>query len=222
MMFTSDKKEDRLLEMEEYIWNNLDAVRNYPDIDNLPSYSDNPNYKAQLQKLNYENYIQKGDIHYFFSRVLFLYKVKFYSYFSAQQCVECYLKAFINFKNKKVPEVHNLEKILIECRNIQNPIEPFINSDHLEAIIRKYNPFNELPRYPIYKHGPKKSGFVSWYPHDIYFLDYFVYKMREIFLISNNSLDILKNIDFELDETKTEFPDFYNIFTLENINFYTK
>jgi hypothetical protein len=65
------------------------------------------------------------------------------------------------------------------CRTKETDINSFINDDKVSIIIAKYGPFYELARYPVHKQHPK-NGYAFLIPDDVYILDYFVMKMREI------------------------------------------
>lgn len=62
---------------------------------------DKNTYKRKLDNIGFEYYITWADRHYFVSRTLFMNYVFDYSYFSAFQCIENYLKAFIKSKKTK-------------------------------------------------------------------------------------------------------------------------
>lgn len=148
-------------------------------------------YKTKKEELAFNHYVRSGDIHYFVSRTLFLLGVCEYSFFTAQQCIELYLKAYIKYKGITPPDGHALPDLVNECRKIPGN-DDFIRSDRLMTIAERFNPFYEYPRYPVQKSRPLNGTYAFIYPDDIQPLDYFVYKMREIISYPENSYDILK------------------------------
>jgi HEPN domain-containing protein len=186
---------------------------------NVPIYNkkNKKDYRNALNKIDYYNFVQSADYHYFISRILFLHYITDYAQFSGYQCIENYLKAYLKFKGEVPPDKHDLQLLLQLCR-AKGPIAPFINSDNIVIIIAKYAPFYELARYPV-QHEHPKSGYALVIPDDIYILDYFVMKMREILVVPTNTWDIFKDGHFKLHQCQQNFPDFYNTFFENNINF---
>ena len=176
-------------------------------------------YENAVKQSSYLDYIQSADYHYFISRVLFLHKITDYSLFSGHQCVENYLKAYLKYCEEQPHNTHNLKELLKKCRENTSLKTSFINTDKIDYIIRRYEPFFELARYPVHKNRPK--GGHGWvYPNDIYTLDYFVYKMRKTMAIPEGTRDIFSQEGhFSLIICKEEFPDFYEFFKMNNINF---
>lgn len=164
---------------------------------------------------------QSADYHYFISRILFLHHILNYSQFSGHQCIENYLKAYLKYKEQIPPNTHDLQKLLRYCRAEEPVADSFINNDNIEIIIAKYEPFYELARYPVQKQHPK-DGYAFLIPDDIFILDYFVMRMREILAIPANTWDVLKDGHVNLFQCQQNFPNFYNFFFVDNINFTEK
>lgn len=176
-------------------------------------------YLDALEKIDYWQFIQSADYHYFISRILFLHHILEYSLFSGYQCIENYLKAYLKHKGLIPPNSHDLRELLRRCRDVkQSVVDTFIHSDNITIIIAKYEPFYELARYPVQKQHPK-GGYAFVIPDDIYILDYFVMRMRELLAIPANTWDILKDGHYSLYQCQQSFPDFYNFFFVNNINF---
>lgn len=176
-------------------------------------------YRDALNKIEYWQFVQSADYHYFISRILFLHHILEYSQFSGYQCIENYLKAYLKHKGNIPPAIHDLRELHRRCLDVnQSAIDDFIHNDNITIIISKYEPFYELARYPVQRQLPK-AGYAFIIPNDIYILDYFVMKMREILVIPKNTWDILMDGHHDLFRCKSLFPDFYNSFIEDNINF---
>lgn len=171
----------------------------------------------EIKKTPYHEYIVFADYHYFVSRILFMNFLDFYSYFSGQQCIENYLKAFIRFRHKTPKRTHCLSELLNTCKENALGKEEFLYSDDISTIIYKYEPFNEMPRYPVSK--TRTYGFVTSFPEDIFILDYFVYKFREIMPFPERGRDILKGDHLYLTDCKKQSPFLYKVFLDNNINY---
>ena len=187
---------------------------NVPSIEEL----EREDYREAVEKTEYWSYVQSADYHYFISRILFLHHITSYSYFCGHQCLENYLKAYLKFKNQHPPNEHILRNLLGRCRSISPSSDSFIHGENISIIVAKYEPFYELARYPVQKKRPK-SGYAFLIPDDIYVLDYFVMKMRQILSIPDNTWDILKHGHYDLHQCQRSFPSFYNLFFANNINF---
>lgn len=178
-------------------------------------------YQEALENVEYWNFVQSADYHYFISRILILHHIREYSQFSGYQCIENYLKAYLKYKGQIPPKSHDLQELLQLCRENETELGSFIHGDRISVVIAKYEPFYELARYPVQKHHPK-NGYVLLVPYDIYVLDYFVMRMREILPIPTNTWDILKNGHYSLHQCQRMCPDFYQMFLADNINFREK
>lgn len=95
----------------------------------------------------------------------------------------------------------------------------FIHSDYISTILKTYEPFYEFVRYPVQNVRPKDGIYCMFYPSGIEVLDYFVYKMKEIFPKSKNNWNILKDGLMDLQLCQMKRPDFYSEFKKNNINF---
>ena len=171
-------------------------------------------YADRVEKTAYWSYIQSADYHYFVSRVLFMNHVIEYSNFSGHQCIETYLKAYLKFRNVIPPNWHSLGKLIGRANEVSE--DTFIESAELSVIAAKYEPFYELARYPVQRRGPK-CGYAFIYPDDIYILDYFVLKMRQIMSIPENTWDLFRNGHFKLEQAKRNAPEFYGLVFSNNI-----
>lgn len=178
---------------------------------------DEHTYKGKLINIGYVYYIKSADEHYFVSRTLFMNYIFDYSLFSAYQCIENYMKAFIKYKNQVPPLTHNLIELKEKCSKLVTKNDAFIDSKELSTIIYKYNPFYTMPRYPVSRE--KWFPNAHLHPDDIYVLDYFVMKFREMLPYPENMSDILKENNFTQFLCKKNVPSFYDTFLQGNINF---
>lgn len=179
--------------------------------------TDKRKFDLEIEKTPYYEFIVYADYHYFISRILFMNSLTLYSFFSGQQCIENYLKAYIRFRNKIPKTSHCLSDLLSICKELSTENEDFLFSDDILTILYKYEPFNEMPRYPVSK--TRTNGYIWSYPEDIYILDYFVYKFREIMPFPDGNQDILKEENFYINFCKRDSPLLYNCFLDRNINF---
>lgn len=208
-------KEEKLNAIEKYIDEltyclglNLSNINETEDV--------SANYIDNKDKLEYHDFIFSADAHYFIFRVLFLSGLLSYSFFAGQQCVELYLKAFIKFKGNVPPDGHDLIKLIVTCRSLEQ--NGFVVSDRIMTIAQRFNPFYEYPRYPVQKKRPKgPHGFV--HPLDVEPLDYFVFKMREIMPYPNNKYDLLSEGCPYGGIVTAERTNFINTFKSGNLNF---
>jgi len=191
------------------------SALNVPEFETLTK----QDYKSEVAKISYWFFIQHADQHYFVARILFMQQVLEYSLFCGQQCIENYLKAYLKYYNTIPPNTHDLQILLDKCRSLSHTLEPFIASAHIEMIVQLFNPFNELGRYPIQRKRPKNGEYISMYPTDIYNLDYFVYRMREILSIPANTWDIFREGLQHLYTSDDGCPEFNSTFKADNINF---
>ena len=209
---------EKCLSDERYIDFLIKSVKD--GMNNVPAFErvDKQRYEEQKGKLGYWDFVSHADYHYFVSRVLFLFHVTEYAKFAAYQCIENYLKAFIKFKGVQPPDIHDLFRLLEIClANTED--EQFIASERIRLAIKMYIPFYEVPRYPVGKSHPT-SPYGSLIPDDIYVLDYFVLKMREILHAPDpDGWDILKRGHYRLNQTQVNFPGFYAVFLQNNANF---
>ena len=178
---------------------------------------DNHTYKEKLINIDYEYYVKSAHDHYFVSRTLFMNYFFDYSLFSAYQCIENYLKAFIKNKNQVPSLTHDLIMLKEKCSDLVTINDAFIDSVELSTIIYKYNSFYTMPRYPVSREKWLPNAHL--HPDDIYVLDYFVMKFRQMLPLPENMSDILKENDCSLFLCKENSPSFYNTFLQGNINF---
>lgn len=173
-------------------------------------------YDSNKKESAFHDYLRFGNHHYFASRVLFLSGVEEYSFFTAQQCRELYLKAYINYLGEVSPDGHDLRVLVKKCRDISD--NEFICSDRIMTIAERFNPFYEYSRYPVYRTRPQGGAYSFIYPDDIKPLDYFVFKMREIMTYPSNSYDLVKMGKMQGGYNHYT-QDASTLFQLENINF---
>ncbi len=204
--------------IEEYILFSKKAVDQYPLAINLPRTETNANYKQDISQTEAWQYIQSADYHYFVSRILFLNHVVEYSFFSAQQCIENYLKAYLRDHNEIPPNHHKLVALLSKCKPLSKDPLSFINSVYADVIIQKFDSFNEVARYPVQSVRPK-GGYSFLHSDDIYMLDYFVFRMRKVISMPKGTWDIFSNGIMNLQMCMENCPEFYNRFKENNINF---
>lgn len=178
---------------------------------------DDHSYNEKLNNIGYEYYIYSADNHYFVSRTLFMNYIFEYSLFSAYQCIENYLKAYIKHKKQLPPLTHNLMSLKEKCSKHATIDDAFIDSVELSTIIYKYDPFYTMPRYPVSRE--KWLPRAHLHPDDIYILDYFVMKFRQMLPYPENMRDILKENHITEFLCREKAPSFYDTFLQGNINF---
>lgn len=176
-------------------------------------------YRVAKTKCEYWRFVQAGDHHYFVARVLFLQGLGEYSRFSGHQCIENYLKALISIDGASPPDAHRLRSLRGLCLSSWNQRFPFVVSDECTVILEMYEPFYEIPRYPLAKTAGPDGGYSTVFPCDIWPLDYFVFRMREVLAIPGNTWDIMKNGHYSLVTAYKQSPYLVDLFKAGNINF---
>ncbi len=177
-------------------------------------------YQTQLANVPWEHFVQKADYSYFVARTLLTQNVYLYGLFCAQQCVETYLKAFLKKSGAPIPQHHRLNDLLVESQQVHCEGDSFFHSPYAEAICRKYDPFYEIARYPVQISRPVDGKCIWVSGIDELILDYFVYQMRKILQMHPDSWDILGSQGHQdLWLVKEHRPDFYRLFTTNNLNF---
>lgn len=188
---------------------------------NAPETEKNLKYAEDLKKANYFDFISSGDYAYFTSRIIFLQGLGVIAFLLAHQAIENYLKAYIKFKGGDIKQMHDLMYLLGECRHFADG-KSFLHSTRANLIASRYNPFYELPRYPVQKTRPKDGRYGFVVPDDIYWLDYFIYKLRNEMPIPDGTWDTFKNghpWGTTLFSGEGESEKVITLFKLENINF---
>jgi HEPN domain-containing protein len=175
-------------------------------------------YKDAVRNTEYWRYSQSADYHYFVSRVLFVQHVTEYGLFAGHQCVENYLKGYLKARGSLPENTHKLADLLGAARSLGLAADTFIHEKRASIIVAKYEPFYELARYPVQRSRPK-GGYALIVPDDIFLLDYFVLRMREMLSIPTNTWDILSDGHFNLEMCKDNNPALYNLLFWNNINF---
>lgn len=174
-------------------------------------------YQERFEKVNYYSFIHSADYHYFVSRILFQLSAGSYSLFCAQQCIENYFKSYLLLsgidRNDRVFDKHDLIVLVKKIREV--PIcHSFFKNPLLMEIVQRFN-FNQWPRYPIPKSGPRVMVCFS---DDVKYLDYFVFRMKEIIPIPEGYIDSIKRPGVFRGSGSNEFLN--ALFKLENINFF--
>ena len=177
-------------------------------------------YLSQLPTIPWESFVQSADYSYFVARTLLTQFVTLYGWFCAHQCVEGYLKAFLQKVGVHIPQHHVLNKLLLECQKAHTDVGSFFRSTHAATICKMYEPFYEMARYPVQIKRPVDGKYMWMSGKDEKTLDYFVYKMRRILPMPSRGWDILTAEGHnELMLVKVERADFYRLFTDGNLNF---
>lgn len=182
-----------------------------------PTVKDKRKYKVSLVRSKYQDFIGLGDYHYFVCRVIFMKKIGVYSFFCAQQCIENYLKAYMVFRKSKVKEGHELIKLFKKCRNLANQ-GSFLKTKRAEIIIKRFDPFYEVPRYPFVRRGTG-GGYTMTHPDDVYPLDYFIYRMRKEMPMPSGVWDLLSDGRPYHASMLDKNDELVAYFKLKNINF---
>lgn len=178
-------------------------------------------FRINYQKVSYAYFMTSGDYHYFIARIIFVKGAGIYAFFSGHQCIENYLQAFIKYLGIEYSPKgnHNLLNYLSLAKE-RAPKRSFLRSNQIKTICDRFNPFYELPRYPVHHARPKDGLFGFLMPDDIYLLDYFVLKMREIMPLPKGTWDVLdKGIPYEASMIENISPELIEAFKNENVNF---
>ena len=137
--------------------------------------------------------------------------------------MENYLKAFLQMHGVRPPTHHRLRSLLGRCRATTGPVPDFIGSDEAEAIACRFEPFNELARYPVQRVYPD-GGYATVLPDDVKILDYFVYRMTPLVPVPANTWDLFRvggpgEGHYRLHQCQAQFPEFYALVKQDNLNF---
>lgn len=181
----------------------------------------NISYHSDLQQADYGGFINSGDYCYFVARILFLKGLGIIAFTLAHQAIENYLKAYLKYSVKQIAQGHDLLALLNKCIKIA-PTTSFLHSARANTIVCRFDPFYELPRYPVQKHRPKGGSYAYLMPDDIYPLDYFIKKMREEMPLPQGVWDIFKqDLPFGTSLFKGQLgsDELINMFKANNINF---
>jgi HEPN domain-containing protein len=167
-------------EIEEMLAAHLQAKRNDPTLDNLPTVTvlSRSQIQSQIEAVEYSDFLRHAQYHYAVARLLFQARLHWYAFYCSQQAVETYLKAFIKHRGGLPPMTHELSKLLERARELDTTSQ-FINGPHIESVVLKFDPYNELPRYPAHRVGTENPAMVGFFPDDMQVLDYFVLRMHE-------------------------------------------
>ncbi|HVG17712.1 MAG TPA: HEPN domain-containing protein [Blastocatellia bacterium] len=210
---------ERIAAIENYLLRARDAAN--AGADNLsPFVKDRSHYDEILKNLDYNAYLQRGDMHYFVARILLLNWVAEYGYFCSQQCIENYLKGYLRGKGVIPPQEHNLDRLLEAAKKLTVDMGSFLQSDFIKVIVDKFNPFYELARYPAQITKPKDGKYVMFASLDVETIDYFIYRMRLIMKPPLGGWDILSDHGHkDLNMCREYRPEFYQFFLRDNMNF---
>ncbi len=176
--------------------------------------------KDELKELPYYKFIIYADYHYFVSRILFLNEIFEYSAFAGYQCIENYLKATIKYFNEIPKKTHRLSSLLNHCISLSPEGLDFLRGNEIKTIISKYDPFYSMSRYPI--SNIRIDAYLYEYPDDIYLLDYFVYRFKELLPFPNRYRSVFNGDHYLINSCKENSPDVFSLFTKQNINFITE
>ena len=181
---------------------------------------DRKGHADRLSRAGWEHFAQKADYSYFVSRILLAQHIYLYGFFCAHQCVECYLKASLKKAGSKIPQHHNLNALLTECRKVFPDSESFLQTDYAQALGLKFDPFYEFPRYPTQTTRPA-GGKYMWASGDSErVLDYFVYRMRDLLGFAPKHWDVLgPDGHYDLLLTTRKQPRVNALFRAGNLNF---
>jgi len=184
-----------------------------------PTEKDRARFNQKMATVEWTQFVQRADYHYFVGRILLSQNIHLYGLFCAHQCVENYLKAYRAFCTAKPLTIHELIKLLQESRSVTADTTSFIHSADAETICEKFGPFYEIGRYPVQITRPKDGKYVAMPKVDQLVLDYFVNRMRNLLTLPPGSWDLLSpqgHVDLHM--VKELHPDFYAMFSEGNLN----
>ncbi len=162
---------------------------------------------SKISRKSFSGYAEKGTDLYFAGRILCRMGIETFL-FLFHQSIENYLKSFLILKKGSIGLFeHDLEKLLKNCTDEASNLESVVlTSKYLDFIVKKYNLFYEISRYPEFKKtGP--SVYTLFIPEERSYMDLFILEMRKLlklkplkdenefglgfsnrFIISNNSI----------------------------------
>jgi hypothetical protein len=73
------------------------------------------------------------------------------------------------------------------------PNQTLSSKEYIEIIVERFDPFNEVVRYPVARTRPEGGAWTSIYPTDMHVMDYFIYKMRQVVPVPPKHNDIFKS-----------------------------
>jgi HEPN domain-containing protein len=205
-------------EVEAGLLFDLAAKERRPEVHNIPSLlsRERKDFERLQNEGEYVSFVDSAFDHYLSARVLFSYHHYWYALFCAQQTVETYLKGFLRYRNASVPTSHKLMELLDRCREHADGSQ-FILGKPMEATARKFEPYNEIGRYPIARLGP--PGALSCVmPETMWVLDYFVYRMRNEIPVPQRRADPFRCL-MPFDLTGDRKQELEELLRWQNINF---
>lgn len=213
------QKDNAPEQVEQWLIANRDAKAASPDVLNLPTLEERCglDYQTRKASLQYADYLLYAEQHYAIARILCQSRVWVYGFFCAQQAVETYLKAYLKMHGSEPKNTHDLSKLLQTCRALKRG-DDFIDGAHIEIVVSMFDAYNEVGRYPVHKRGPAGTMGAT-FPHDLYAMDYFVYKLRELVPTPANHSSLFSNTHVFLSRMQHLQPETYRLITADNINF---
>ena len=212
----SPQEIERILSLMKKFKETYERVDSVPTLEKLTR----EQFKQEAATVDYTSYVSSAHFHYQVARLRFIFQMHGYALFCSQQTVETYLKAYLKKENVEPPMSHSLEDLLGLCRSLGNR-PAFIDSPYIEIIVQKFDPYNEVARYPVQRTRPEfLKGWFSVFPEDMHILDYFIYKMREVIQLPDSNLDLFKSgVHIQCPRLREDFPYVWGKLTEENINF---
>ena len=206
-------------EIERLLAHRRRVKEEHPDAPNLPTVERSPTaaFYQEVAAATHLCYVRSGEKNYAVARLLSELQVFDYAMFCGQQSVENYLKAYIKSLGKQPSATHSLAGLLSECRDGMGA-DSFLASDAAETIAQVFDPFNEIARYPVHRTGPKGRAWTLFYPDDMYILDYFVFRMRELLPVPENQSTLFRSRHGVLGGLRKEHPEVFALIWRKNIN----
>jgi HEPN domain-containing protein len=207
-------------EIERLLIFNRSAKEQFPTVSNLPTLErkSKSKFEQEAVQTTFSSYVTSADYHYAVARLLFELGIHAYALFCSQQAIENYLKAYIKLVALEPKLTHSLNELLAQCQ-LEATAPPFITSDFLKIIVQRFDPFNELARYPVQRTRPEGMSWGGIFPDDMNILDYFFFKMREIVPIPINHSSLFKDGHYQLGRFENKYPEIYEFIKKDNINF---
>jgi HEPN domain-containing protein len=211
-------KENAPEEIERILEFTLRAKKKDPSLNNLMGVEHSLTFESDMKTAGAPDFSSSAEQSYAVARLLLQLRVHWYAYFCAQQTVENYLKAYIKARGMDPRVTHSLRDLLIQCRESQ-PTSSFVASEHIEAVVLKFDGFNEAPRYLVQRRKPGTRAWVGSFPDDMYILDYFVFCIRKELPAKGSRGSLFTTGHIDLFSFEKTWPGIYALVTDRNINF---
>lgn len=208
-------------EIEQNLAHQLHFKKQFPDSNYLQATHRSPTFAADVRAATSADFVFSAEHSYALARLLFQLHLTWYAHFCAQQAIENYLKAFLKALGSEPKLTHSLATLLGDCRATPAPSQ-FLTGVHVEAVILKFDAFNEFARYPVQRNRPEHRGVVSMHPDDMHALDYFVFKIRPDLPQEPGRGSLFTSGHVHLNYFEKQWPDVYTLITSHNINFHTQ